>query len=371
MTTKAKSNRALEHLGDTLRAHDWMSTTRALDVLAQILSENAQQLNFHEVSRVSHLLEKQAMEYILSVDCTAELGRTLAGCIRLKGPEVLKVRQPAALQALVHRFPLTTSITERVELYHGLLDIGQVNLCRHLILPQEVDHLLEAGTAEHPWEVNMLVGMVFSSLVECFRKNENPEQHWLDLINHLGNDLHEHIRGCGHGADAPLALRAFGFKDIAQIACVEALSSPKIGDVGHYEKLASCGHRLKGTEKQQMLATYKSVLSHKDTDEHTKEVITTKLSSIMALDFDEHGDYAFSSAITLLPKSIFDKALADASNYLWEHRDAQSKARLVGLLDETYDSPKRVKAVRSMMDADLYKQLRLGREQVFAADLGL
>ncbi|MBD8681220.1 MULTISPECIES: hypothetical protein [Pseudomonas] len=381
MNGKADNDRALGHLAEGLRAHDWMSTTRALDWLAQSLSEHALAQDFHEVIRVSHLVERQAKQYLLSADCTAEIGRTLASRIQLRGNEIIEVKQPAVLQAVVHNFARNTAFTERVELYINLLDAGKIDLCRALISAQDVEDVTGVrvtGSSGSPasqvfdhWDLNTLTGMTFSSLVHCYRAGEKPEQHWLDLIRHIGPDLDDTIRVSGHGADAPLALKAFGFDDLVQMATCEVAGNPVTGDIGHYEKLAMCGFRLKSADKHEMLDTYKKFMAYKDNSDAAKDKVSTKISSMMALDFDEQGDYAFASAITLMPQRVFDKALCDACNYLWPRRGNESKARLVALLDETYDSPSRVKMVRGLMGEDIYKQLRLGREHAFASDLGL
>jgi len=381
MTSQVENDQALGHLADALRCHDWMSATRALDYLAQSLSNHALAHDFSEVSRVSHQLGKQARQYLLSKECSVEIGKTLASRTKLSAQEILEVHQPAALQVLVGKFASQSTLYQRAELHIGLLDLGRIDLCRNLFSLAEIQDATGVSLDGSPgsavkasgdhWEAGMLTGVIFSSLIQCYRRGEKPEPHWIDLISSLGEELSPTIRGAGYGADAPLALKAFGIDGLVRNACEEVLGRPMIGDIGHLEKLASCGYRFSTADKGKALENYKLYMTHRDNSDVLKDQFSTIISSMMALDFDENDDYAFASGIVMLPQKIFDKALCDACNYLWEHRGDERKKILVSLMDHTYDAPSRILAIKGLLNQDMFKHLKLGREQAFAADLGL
>lgn len=378
MSTASEGNKAVEHLTGALASHDWMSTTTALDNLSSYLSNCALAHDFHEMSRVGTLVNSHSRSYLLSNGCTAEIGKTLARFAHLEREEVLNIKQPAAFQIVVRRFPRTESTHDSLMLYHDLLKLGHLDLCRDFFTAQDVEKITGVsitGSPEHHLEDTRsnkswrnLVTLSLESIVHCFRKNEAPEQLWLDLVRQDGDEFSYSAWQSENGADTFLALQSFGLNEKAIQASEIILDRPMDGDVSHLKKLAEGGIKLNRQEKINLLINSQRALSAQRLD---KIKLSTLISSMMVLDFFEHDDYAFTHNIQKLPEKDFDKYLAAACNYIWKASDSDTKKSLLSLMDETYNSPDRVKSIKPLLLESLFKNLRLGREIIFAGDLGL
>lgn len=378
MSTNAENDRGIKLLADALASHDWMATTTALDVLAQNLSDGALAHEFSEVSRVGDLINHYSKRYLLSKDCTLEIGRTLARSTQLSRAEILKVSQPAAFQILVTRFPKYETLLESFLFYNELLKMGRIDLCRTFFTPQDAEDITGIGVAvssgtpqqksrDHQSGRNM-VNLSLASIVECYRAKEPPEQYWVDLVEQDGDGFAHSVWQSGNGADIVLALQALGLQEKSLLAAKVVLDRPMENDVDHLYKLALCGVKLNSKEKFDLLTNSKTALSKHSFD---KERLFTLISSMMSLDFMEQGDYAFTHAIAKLPEKEFDGSLAFACNHLWETCDKEAKDRLLSLMNETYSTIDRAKYIKPLLTESLFKHLMLGREMTFAEDLGL